>query len=66
MNSESSKSAGSGAGRTQKLFRDFSYSSNKSFNLLIIWEMLFPEASLWSVNAFSGSCIFCSLRSREI
>jgi hypothetical protein len=61
MKLEIPMSAGSGAGRTPKFIKDFSYSLNKSFSLLLISETSFSEASLWSANAFSRSWIFCSL-----
>jgi hypothetical protein len=46
MKSEIPKLVGRGAGRTPKFFRDFSYSSNNSFSLLIISEIFLPEVSL--------------------
>jgi hypothetical protein len=55
MNSGSPKSAGRGARRTLKSFKDLSFSPNKAFNLLTILETLFFEASLCSVKAFSRS-----------
>jgi hypothetical protein len=48
-------SAGSGAGRTPKFFKDFSYSLNRRCNLLMMSEMSFPEASLYSASALSRS-----------
>jgi hypothetical protein len=61
MKSEIPMSAGSGAGRTPKFIKDFSYYLNKSFSLSLISEIFSPEASLWSASAFSRSWIFCSL-----
>jgi hypothetical protein len=46
MKSEIPKLAGRGEGRTPKFFRDFSYSSNNSFSLLIISGIFLPEVSL--------------------
>jgi hypothetical protein len=55
MKSEIPMSAASGAGRSPKFIKDFSYALNKSFSLLLILEISFPEASFWSANAFSRS-----------
>jgi hypothetical protein len=42
------------------------YSSNKTFNLSMMSETFFPEASLYSVKAFSRSWIFHFLLLRDL
>jgi hypothetical protein len=44
MKSEIPMSAGSGAGRTPKFIKDFSYSLNKILSLLLISEIFSPKS----------------------